>query len=176
MRTKGNAAVVDHTFTAHAQIAGRAPGFVLRLRASAFKGLGWAADGKAQSLPAAFGKTTVVAGSAKSFALDFPGKRKWTIDFAQPMKFTLLDMRGQNQDEFELRLVGAGQRLYAVADGSATVELAVEKASSFKVFSLLGDGTRSTRIPVEQKDGVLTFTVAVRGDRTAQYLYEIVRD
>ena len=95
LRTKGNAAVVDHTFTAHAQIAGRDPGFVLRLRASAFKGLGWTADGKAQPLPAAFGRTTVVSGSAKSFALDFPGKRKWTIDFAKPMKFSLLDMRGR---------------------------------------------------------------------------------
>lgn len=117
LRAKDNAAVVGHTFTAHTPISGRDPGFVLRLRASAFKGLSWMADGKVQALPVAFSKTTVVTGSAKSFALDFPGKRKWTVAFAQAMKFSLIDMRGQNQDEFELRLVGAGKRLYPVGTG-----------------------------------------------------------
>ena len=169
LRTKGNAAVVDHTFTAHAQIAGRAPGFVLRLRASAFKGLGWATDGKAQSLPAAFGKTTVVAGSAKSFALDFPGKRKWTIDFAQPMKFTLLDMRGQNQDEFELRLVGAGQRLYAVAAGGELFCMLTPSPGKVTIAmrDLFGIVPGKTWVKLEKTEGIRP-TSALDFSRMAQ--------
>ena len=60
-------------------------------------------------------------------------------------------------------------------DGSATVELAVEKPTLFKVFALESDGTRTVQIPAEVKGGVLTFEAAIRGDRNAQYLYEIVR-
>lgn len=64
-----------------------------------------------------------------------------------------------------------------VRDGSATIELAVEKASTFKVFALGTDGTRSSaRIPTEVKDGVLTFVAKVRGNKNAQYLYEITRE
>ena len=64
-----------------------------------------------------------------------------------------------------------------VRDGSATIELAVEKASTFRVFALGTDGTRSSvRIPAEVKNGVLTFVANVRGAKNAQYLYEITRE
>ena len=65
---------------------------------------------------------------------------------------------------------------WLVRDGSAAIELAVEKPSSFKVFVLGSDGTRSVRVPTDTKDGLLTFTAAVRGSKNAQYLYEITRE
>ena len=63
-----------------------------------------------------------------------------------------------------------------VRNGSAVIELAVEKPSSFKVFTLGSDGMRSVRIPTDVKDGVLTFSAEVRGSKNAQYLYELVRE
>ena len=69
---------------------------------------------------------------------------------------------------------GAGPLV--VRDGSAQIELAVEKASTFRVHALATDGTRAARIPTEVKDGVLTFTASVRGQKNAQYVYEITRE
>lgn len=64
-----------------------------------------------------------------------------------------------------------------VRNGSATVELALEKATSFKVFVLGTDGRRSSvRVPTEVNDGVLTFVAEIRGNKNAQYLYEITRE
>ena len=73
-------------------------------------------------------------------------------------------------------LMRRGKGPYLVRDGSATIELAVEKPTRCKVFTLESDGTRSVLIPTEAKNGVLTFTAQVRGNKNAQYLYEIVRD
>ena len=69
---------------------------------------------------------------------------------------------------------GSGATL--LRDGSATVELAVERATAFRVFALSPDGLRQAKIPAEVKDGVLTFAVGVRGPKGAQYLYELVRE
>ena len=38
------------------------------------------------------------------------------------------------------------------------------------------DGTRAAKIPTDLKDGVLTFTACVRGQKNAQYVYEITRE
>ena len=73
-------------------------------------------------------------------------------------------------------LMVEGRGSFLVRDGSADVELVVDKASSFKVFALGTDGMRQARVPTETKDGVLTFTAAVRGAKNAQYLYELVRE
>ena len=73
-------------------------------------------------------------------------------------------------------MMSRGTGPWVLRNGSATIELAVEKASTFKVHALATDGTRVARIPTEVRDGVLTFTADVRGAKGAQYLYELVRD
>lgn len=69
---------------------------------------------------------------------------------------------------------GTGPML--VRDGTAEIELATEKPFAFKVYPLVSDGTRLSRIPSEAHDGCLRFTAAVRGAKNAQYMYELVRD
>ena len=69
-----------------------------------------------------------------------------------------------------------GKGPFVLRDGSAQIELAVEKPTLFKVYALTTNGTRAARIPTEVKDGVLTFTASVRGQKNAQYVYEITRE
>ena len=73
-------------------------------------------------------------------------------------------------------LMREGRGAALLRDGSATIELAVEKASAFRVFALATDGLRLAKIPTEVRDGILTFTADVRGAKGAQYIYELVRD
>ena len=73
-------------------------------------------------------------------------------------------------------LMREGKGAVLLRDGSATIELALEKASAFCVYALTPDGLRQSKIPTEVKDGVLTFTADVRGAKGAQHLYELVRD
>lgn len=73
-------------------------------------------------------------------------------------------------------LLREGKGAALLRDGSASIELALEKASAFRVYALTPDGLRQSKIPTEVKDGVLTFTADVRGAKGAQHLYELVRD
>ena len=73
-------------------------------------------------------------------------------------------------------LMREGRGAALLRDGSASIELALEKASAFRVYALSPDGLRQSKIPTEVRDGVLAFTADVRGAKGAQYLYELVRD
>ena len=72
-------------------------------------------------------------------------------------------------------LLDWGRLPHLMRVGVADVSLDVE-GGSFKAYVLDADGTRRGEVPLRIVDGKLTFTADVaRDERTASYLYEIVR-
>lgn len=101
LKESGKGVTIAHEFTAHADLKSETPGFILKLRASAFAGAAWAADGTPGLIPAEPVHTTVGEGEAKVFSVTFPGGRKWSVTFPKKTKYAVLDTRRQEYDEIE---------------------------------------------------------------------------
>lgn len=101
LKEAGKGVSIAHEFTAHAELKSETPGFILKLRASAFAGAAWAADGKPGLIPAKPEHTTIAEGETKAFTVTFPGGRKWTVTFPKKTKYAVLDTRRQEFDEIE---------------------------------------------------------------------------
>lgn len=101
LKEAGKGVSIAHEFTAHAELKSETPGFILKLRASAFAGAAWTADGKPGLIPAKPEHTTVAEGETKTFTVTFPGGRKWTVTFPKKIKYAVLDTRRQEFDEIE---------------------------------------------------------------------------
>lgn len=138
---RGKAAVFEHAMTAHAPIVSRSPGFVLRLRASAFKDLKGRTDGKTEG---------------KSFEFDFPSKRKWTIAFPKPMTCEVVDMRPFSRDEFVVRFILPEKLSLLVGKGcDATCTLTASDGApqvGARDFHGIGQGADWVKLDVE--DGI----------------------
>ena len=107
LRSSGPSVTVAHSFTAHSTVKDQPYGFLLRLRASAFRGLQWSADGKSFGFPGEPEHTNIGRGEGKSLSFVFPGGRKWAVAFPRTMRYEVADTRRQNKDDFEIRFVFA---------------------------------------------------------------------
>ena len=131
-------------FTSHVDLKAESVGFVLRLRGEPFAGAKWTADGKDSVFPAKSVHTLVGEGTARAFAIDFPGKRTWTITFPVPVQFVVNDTRRQAKGEFEMRFAYGGKVRLGVGKGgggSCTLSSSAGKVEpSARDFHGVGEG------------------------------------
>ena len=124
LKPVGKGVMFSHEFTALADLKGETPGFILKLRASAFAGAQWAADGKPGLIPAEPVHTSVANGETKVFSVTFPGGRKWSLSFPKPVKYAVLDTRRWELDEIECCFFcGPKLRLVSGKNGTAVCGL-----------------------------------------------------
>lgn len=117
LRKEGKGVRLTHDMTAHLEQGCAALGFVLDLRAAAFAGRGWKADGQDVLFPAEPKHTECASGSARVFALTFPDKSVWTLTFESPVRYLALDLRRRSLEEFELRLLTTEKPRLAAGKG-----------------------------------------------------------
>ena len=124
LKESGKGVSIAHEFTAHSELKSETPGFILKLRASAFAGAAWSTDGKPGLIPAKPEHTIVAEGETKAFTVTFPGGRKWTVSFPKKIKYAVLDTRRQEFDEIECCFYcGPKLKLPSGKGGSAACEL-----------------------------------------------------
>ena len=152
LKESGKGVSVAHEFTAHSDLKSETPGFILKLRASAFAGAAWSADGKPGLIPAKPEHTTVADGEVKSFAVTFPGGRKWTVTFPKQVKYAVLDTRRQEFDEIECCFFcGPKLKLPSGKGGSASCELTASDGKvqpGIRDFHGIGPGERWVALDV----------------------------